>query len=123
MKKALHSGDFAASARLMPASRAEEIEQMRSSPDLAYQLEMARALSPTQVRITGDRASVEFTALESDHPGSAPPKSSAKAPSGSWSANPPATRTDPPSGVRGRAPEILSLAPTLGRDAWRFSSL
>lgn len=73
MNKALHSGDFEAIASLMPASRAAEIEEMRNSPDRDDMLEMARALSPTKVKITGgrqdgDTAWVEFTALEGGAP-------------------------------------------------------
>lgn len=73
MNKALHSGDFEAMARLMPASRATEVAEMRNSPDRAAHHEMARALSPTKVRITGgrqhgDSAWVEFSALESGTP-------------------------------------------------------
>lgn len=73
MNKALHAGDFDAMLALMPADRAAMMQEARKEPDFAAQMALAQAISPTKVKITGgrqdgDRAWVEFTAVESDTP-------------------------------------------------------
>lgn len=73
MNKALHAGDFDAMLKLMPPERAAMMQEARKEPDFAAQMAMAQAMSPSKVKITGgrqdgDRAWVEFTAIEADSP-------------------------------------------------------
>jgi hypothetical protein len=49
------------------------MQEARKEPDFAAQMAMAQAMSPSKVKITGgrqdgDRAWVEFTAVEADQP-------------------------------------------------------
>lgn len=73
MNKALHAGDFDAMLALMPAERAAMMRDARKEPDFAAQMALAQAMSPSKVRITGgrqdgDRAWVEFSAVEAGSP-------------------------------------------------------
>ncbi|TNJ35774.1 hypothetical protein [Arenimonas terrae] len=73
MNKALHAGDFDAMLALMPADRAAMMRDARKDPDFAAQMALAQAMSPSKVKITGgrqdgDRAWVEFTAVEAGSP-------------------------------------------------------
>lgn len=73
MNKAVQAGDFDAMLKLMPPDRAEMMREARNEPDFAAQMALMQAMSPTQVKISGgrmdgDKAWLEFTAVESGQP-------------------------------------------------------
>jgi len=73
MNRALHAGDIETMLRMLPADRAAELRAARSSPDFPKMIAFAQAISPARVVITGgrqdgNRAWVEFTAVEEDQP-------------------------------------------------------
>lgn len=69
LNRALHADDIDAMIRLLPADRAAEMRDARDAPDFVRTMNLIRAISPTQVKVTGgrqegERAWVEFTAME-----------------------------------------------------------
>lgn len=73
MNKAVQAGDFDAMLKLMPPDRVAMMQDARKDPDFAAQMALMQAMSPTQVtisggRMDGDRAWLEFTAVESGQP-------------------------------------------------------
>lgn len=71
--RALGSGDVDALVRLLPAERAAEMQAARNSPEFQAMMAFAKSMSPGEVRITGgrqdgDRAWVDFTAVEDGKP-------------------------------------------------------
>lgn len=73
LNRALHALDIDALIRLLPADRAAEMREARGTPEFERTMALVRAISPSQVTITGGRqdgenAWVEFTAVEGDQP-------------------------------------------------------
>lgn len=73
MNKAVQAGDFDAMLRLMPPERVAMMQDARKDPDFAAQMALMQAMSPTNVKISGgrqdgDKAWLEFTAVEAAQP-------------------------------------------------------
>lgn len=73
LNRALQALDIDALISLLPADRAAEMREGRGTPEFERTMALVRAISPTQLKITGgrqdgERAWVEFTAVEGDDP-------------------------------------------------------
>ena len=73
LNHAIHAGDVDAMLALMPPSKVAELGDVRQQPDFEQQIAFAKAMAPTDVRISGgrvhgDRAWVEFSASEGGQP-------------------------------------------------------
>lgn len=73
LNKALLAGDIDAIIRMLPPAKAAEVQQARTTPEFAQQMEFMQAMTAKNVtikggRIDGDQAWLEFDAEEGDAP-------------------------------------------------------